>query len=298
MKIGFIGLGQMGAAMATNLLKAGHDVTVFNRTPEKRQALVKLGAHEATSVSAACKGEAVITMLADDAALSGVVFGKGGIIESLAKGAIHVSMSTISVALSKELTQAHTHAGQRIIAAPVFGRPEAAAAAKLFIVTAGEQATIKACQPLFDAMGQKTSVMGTEPPAANLVKLSGNFLIASAIEALGEAIALIGKAGIDRTRYVEVLTSTIFPVPSYQTYGNLIAANKFQPAAFRAPLGFKDIRLTLAEAENLRVPMPLGSLLHERFLRVLAREGGESLDWAAIGGVAALDAGDRQSPMR
>lgn len=298
MKIGFIGLGQMGSAMATNLVKAGHHVTVFNRTPEKRQALVKLGAHEAARVRDACQGEAVITMLADDTAVSAVVFGKGGIIESLKKGAIHVSMSTISVALSKELTQAHANAGQRCLAAPVFGRPEAAAAAKLFIVTAGEQAAIQACQPLFDAMGQKTSVIGTEPPAANLVKLSGNFLIASAIEALGEAIALVGKAGIDRTKYVEVLTSTIFAVPSYQTYGNLIAANKFQPAAFRAPLGFKDIRLTLAEAENLRVPMPLGNLLHERFLRVLAREGGDNLDWASIGGLAALDAGETQSRMR
>ncbi len=298
MKIGFIGLGQMGSAMAANLAKAGHDVTVFNRTPEKRQALVKLGAHEAARVFDACQGEAVITMLADDTAVSGVVFGKGGIIESLKKGAIHVSMSTISVALSKELTQAHSNAGQRFVAAPVFGRPEAAAAAKLFIVTAGEQAAIQACQPLFDAMGQKTSGIGTEPPAANLVKLSGNFLIASAIEALGEAIALVGKAGIDRTRYVEILTSTIFAVPSYQTYGNLIAANKFQPAAFRAPLGFKDIRLTLAEAENLRVPMPLGNLLHERFLRVLARKGGDNLDWASIGGLAALDAGETQSTMR
>jgi 3-hydroxyisobutyrate dehydrogenase-like beta-hydroxyacid dehydrogenase len=298
MKIGFIGLGRMGSAMAANLVKAGHDVTVFNRTPEKRQALVKLGAREAARVSDACQGEAVITMLADDAAASGVVFGKGGIIESLAKGAIHVSMSTISVSLSRELTQAHANAGQRLVAAPVFGRPEAAAAAKLFIVTAGEQATIKACQPLFDAMGQKTSVIGTEPPAANLVKLSGNFLLASAIEALGEAIALIGKAGIDRTRYVEILTSTIFALPSYQTYGNLIAANKFQPAAFTAPLGFKDIRLTLAEAENLRVPMPLGSLLRDRFLRVLARDGGDNLDWAAVGGIATLDAGEAQSTMR
>jgi 3-hydroxyisobutyrate dehydrogenase-like beta-hydroxyacid dehydrogenase len=298
MKIGFIGLGQMGSAMATNLVRAGHDVTVFNRSPEKRQALVKLGAREAARISEACQGEAVLTMLADDTALSSVVFGKGGIIESLAKGAIHVSMSTISAALSKELAQAHTHAGQRFVAAPVFGRPEAAAAAKLFIVTAGEPATIKACQPLFDAMGQKTSVIGTEPSAANLVKLSGNFLLASAIEALGEAIALVGKAGIDRTKYVEIITSTIFAVPAYQTYGNLIAANKFQPAAFTAPLGFKDIRLTLAEAENLRVPMPLGSLLHERFLRVLARDGGENLDWAAVGGVATLDAGAAQSTMR
>jgi len=196
--------------------------------------------------------------------------------------------STISVALSKELAQAHAAAGQRFVAAPVFGRPEMAAAAKLFIVAAGDPATVDACRPLFDAMGQQMFPIGTEPSAANLVKLSGNFLLASAIEALGEAIALVGKAGIDRHAFVDLLTSTIFPAPAYKTYGGLIADNKFQPAKFAAPLGFKDIRLALAAAESLRVPMPLGSLLHDRFLRLLA-QGGDNLDWAAIGGLAAQD---------
>src|ERR1700726_3643460 len=154
-----------------------------------------------------------------------------------------------------------------------------------------ESATIDACQPLFQAMGQKTFPIGTEPSAANLVKLSGNFLIASAIEALGEAIALIGKAGIDRNAYVELLTSTIFPAPAYRIYGKLIAEGKFEPAAFTAPLGYKDVRLAQAAADDLRVPMPLGSLLHERFLPLLARDG-DNLDWAAIGGLATLDAGE------
>jgi 3-hydroxyisobutyrate dehydrogenase-like beta-hydroxyacid dehydrogenase len=291
MKIGFIGLGHMGAAMATNLIKAGQEVTVFNRSPGKRQPLVKLGAREADQISDACRGDAVITMLADDIAVSSVVFGNGGVIESLTKGAIHISMSTISVALSKELARAHTAAGLRFVAAPVFGRPEAAAGAKLFIVAGGDAATIKACQPLFDALGQKTTAISEEPHAANLVKLSGNFLMASAIEALGEAIALVGKSGIDRNAYVELLTSTIFPAPAYRIYGKLIASGSFQPAAFAAPLGYKDVRLTQAAADDLRVPMPLASLLHERFLRVLAG-GGESLDWAAIGGLATLDAGE------
>ncbi len=295
MKIGFIGLGRMGSAMAANLVKAGHDVTVFNRSPEKRQKLVELGAHEAARIADACRGEVVITMLADDAALSSVTLADGGIIGSLAKGAIHVSMSTISVALARELTQAHAGAGQRFIAAPVFGRPEAAAAAKLFIVAAGEAAAIETCLPLFNALGQKTIPIGPEPQAANVVKLSGNFLLASAIEALGEAIALVSKAGVDRRAYVELLTSTIFPAPAYATYGGLIAANRYQPAAFTAALGFKDIRLALAAAESLRVPMPLGSLLHDRFLRLLA-QGGESLDWSALGGLAARDAGDAQAP--
>ena len=293
MKVGFIGLGRMGSAMAANLIKAGHEVTVFNRSPEKRQALVKLGAREAARISDACRGEVVITMLADDNAASSVVLGKGGIVESLDKGVIHVSMSSISVALSKELARAHAAAGQRFVAAPVFGRPEAAAAAKLFIVAGGDTAAIKTCQPLFDTIGQKTTVISEEPHDANLVKLSGNFLMASAIEALGEAIALVGKAGIDRGAYVDLLTSTIFPAPAYKIYGKLIAAGKFEPAAFAAPLGYKDVRLAQAAADDLRVPMPLAGLLHERYLRLLAL-GGDNLDWSAVGGLATLDA--RGSP--
>src|SRR5579863_1629883 len=176
MKVGFIGLGQMGAAMATNLLKAGHEVTVYNRNATKAAPLVALGAHQAGDVAEAARSEAVITMLADDNAVSDTVWGSG-LLATLAADSIHVSMSTISVALSKRLADAHAQAGQRYLAAPVFGRPEAAAAAKLFIVPAGDPKAIAACQPLFDAMGQKTLPMGTEPSAANLIKLSGNFLI-------------------------------------------------------------------------------------------------------------------------
>jgi 3-hydroxyisobutyrate dehydrogenase-like beta-hydroxyacid dehydrogenase len=291
MKLGFIGLGHMGAAMAANLVRAGHEVTVFNRSPGRSGALVDLGARDAATLAEACAGDAVITMLADDDAASHITLGEDGVIAHLRKGAIHVSMSTISVAVSKRLAQSHADAGQRYVAAPVFGRPDMAAAAKLFIVVGGDPATIDACQPLFRAMGQKTFPMGIEPSAANLVKLSGNFLLASAIEALGEAVALIGKAGIDRRAYIEFLTSTLFNAPAYKTYGDLIAQGKFEPAAFAAPLGYKDIRLALAAAESLHVPMPLGSLLHDRFLRLIA-QGGEHLDWSAIGGLAAQDAGD------
>jgi 3-hydroxyisobutyrate dehydrogenase-like beta-hydroxyacid dehydrogenase len=290
MKVGFIGLGRMGAAMAANLVRAGHDVTVFNRTPGKSAPLAKLGARAAVNVGEACDAEALITMLAHDDAASEIVLGRDGVIAHLPKGAIHVSMSTISVAFSQRLAQFHTNAGQRYVAAPVFGRPEMAAAGKLFIVAAGDDAAIDACQPLFRAIGQKTIPIGTEPSAANLVKLSGNFLMAAAIEALGEAIALVARAGIDRRAYVELLTSTVFDSPSYKTYGGLIADGKFEPAAFAAPLGYKDIRLALVAAESLRVPMPLGSLLHDRFLRLLA-QGGDHLDWAAIGGLATQDAG-------
>ena len=290
MKIGFIGLGHMGSGMAANLLKAGHEVTVYNRTAGKGQALVEQGAHGAAQVADACHGDAVITMLADDGALESVAFGAQGVIGSLRKGASHISMSTISVALSERLAAAHAHASQRYVAAPVFGRPEAAAAAKLVIVAAGAPDAVDACLPLFEALGQKTFSVDSKPQAANLVKLSGNFLIASVIEALGEAMALVSKAGVDRRQYLELLTSTLFTAPVYKTYGGLIAEQKFEPAGFAAPLGHKDIRLTLAAAESLRVPMPLASLLRDRFLTLLA-QGGESLDWSAIGQLAAKDAG-------
>src|SRR4029077_1001059 len=179
---------------------------------------------------------------------------------------------------------------QGFVAAPVFGRPEMAAAAKLFIVAAGAPDALENCRPLFEAMGQKTFPVGDEPKAANLVKLSGNFLIASVIEALGEAMALVGKAGIDGRQYLDLLTSTLFTAPLYKTYGAQIAERRFEPAGFAAPLGEKDIRLTLAAAETLRVPMPLASLLRDRFLTLLAH-GGEGLDWSAIGELAAKDAG-------
>jgi 3-hydroxyisobutyrate dehydrogenase-like beta-hydroxyacid dehydrogenase len=296
MKVGFVGLGHMGSAMAANLIKAGHDVSVFNRSPGKSGALGRLGAHEAIDLAGVCGGDVVITMLADDSAAADVAFGVGGLIAQLPAGAIHLSMSTISVDLSKRLSQAHAQAGQRYVAAPVFGRPDMAAAAKLFIVAAGDPLAVNACKPLFDVLGQKTSTVGAEPSAANLVKLTANFLQASVIESLGEAIALIGKAGIDRRAYVDLLTSTIFTSPAYKIFGPLIAAGTFRPAAFAAPLGYKDIRLTLAAAESLRVPMPLAGLLHDRFLRLFA-QGGETLDWSAIGGLATQDAGDHQATL-
>lgn len=291
MNVGFIGLGRMGAGMTANLLKAGHPVTVYNRTPEKADALVAQGARAAARVSDACRGEAVITMLSNDEAVESIAFGKDGIVDTLPPGAIHVSSSTISVALSERLAQAHAKAGQRFVSAPVFGRPDAAAAGKLFMVVAGEPAAVKAATPLFEAMGQKTFVLSESPQAANLAKLSGNFLIASVIESLGEAMALIGKGGIDRRQYLDMLTSTLFNAPVYKTYGGLIAGGVFEPAGFAAPLGQKDVRLTLAAAEALRVPMPLASLLRDRFLTLLAH-GGDHLDWSAIGGLAAKDAGE------
>jgi len=289
-KIGFIGLGQMGAGIAANLLKAGHEVAVYNRTFSKTDALVRLGAQAQRSVEAVCAAEVVITMLADDDALEGIVFGKGGVLASLKKGAAHISSSTISVALSQRLAAAHAAAGQHYLAAPVFGRPDAAASGKLFVVVGGPDELVETYMPLFRVMGQRTFVMSNRPQDANLVKLSGNFLIAAVIESLGEALALIGKGGLDQQKYLDMLTSTLFDAPVYKTYGRLILEPRFEPAGFAAPLGQKDIRLTLAAAETLNVPLPLASLLRDRFLTLLA-QGGEALDWSAIGQLAARDSG-------
>ena len=290
MDVGFIGLGQMGAGMAGNLVKAGHHVTVYNRSPEKAKPLVSSGAQLAKSVADACHGDVVFTMLADDNAVAGVTFGDDGILASLADGATHISSSTISAALSERLTGAHLGASQSFIAATVFGRPEAAAAGELFVIAAGDPEPVKAAGPLFDAIGQRTFVVSETPLAANLVKLSGNFLIGSVIESLGEAMALVSKGGIDKGQYLEILTSTLFSAPVYKTYGGLIAGEQFEPPGFAAPLGQKDIRLALEAAEALRVPLPIASLLRDRFLTLLAN-GGEHLDWAAVGALAAWEAG-------
>jgi len=290
MNAGFIGLGNMGAGMADNLLRAGHHVTVYNRTPGRAEALIAAGAHPAASIAAACQGDAVITMLANDAAVESVVLGQDGVAASLKPGAVHVSSSTIGVALSRHLTGTHADAGQHFVAAPVFGRPEAAAAGMLFVVAAGDADSVRMAAPLLDAIGQKTFVVSDVPEAANLVKLSGNFLIAAVIESLGEALALVAKGGVDRMQYIELLTSSMFSAPVYKTYGGLIARGQFAPAGFAAPLGHKDINLVQAAAEELHVPLPLASLIHDRFLTLFAH-GGDRLDWSAIGQLAALDAG-------
>lgn len=294
MRIGFIGLGNMGAGMAANLLKAGHDVTVYNRSRPKVDAMVAQGAKRAETVAAACTGDVVFTMLADDAAVHHVAFGDddlgGGILDSLAPGAVHISSSTISVALATQLARAHADSGQMFVSAPVFGRPEAAAAAKLFVVAAGAGSTLERVAPLFEAIGQQTFTVSDHPEAANLVKLSGNFMIGSVIESLGEAMALVHKGGVDKHQYLEILTSTLFGAPVYSTYGRLIANGKFEPAGFAARLGLKDVKLVLEAGENLEVPLPVAGLLRDRFLALLA-SGGSELDWSAISTLAERDAG-------
>jgi 3-hydroxyisobutyrate dehydrogenase-like beta-hydroxyacid dehydrogenase len=292
MDVGFIGLGQMGTGMATSLLRAGHQVTVYNRTRAKAEPLAARGAKIAPNIAEACRGDAVITMLADDRAVEETVYGTGGILANLSPRAAHISSSTISVALSQRLAQSHASAGQCFAAAPVFGRPNVAAEGQLFVLAAGAPEVLDFAMPVFQAIGQKTFVVSETPKDANLVKLSGNFLIACVIEALGEAMAFIGKGGIDKHRYLDILTSTLFDAPVYKTYGGLIAGGRFEPAGFAAPLGYKDIGLALAAAEELRVAMPLANLLRDRFLVLLAH-GGDRLDWSAIGQLAAKDAAER-----
>lgn len=291
MKVGFVGLGNMGSGMARNLIKAGHELVVYNRTRSRAEELRPLGAKVAGTPGEAASGaEAVITMLADDLAVEAVVFGPGNILESLPAGAVHVSTSTISVALSRRMAAAHREKRQHYVAAPVFGRPEAAAAAKLFIVAAGPAAQVERCQALFGAMGQKTFAAGEDAAGANLIKLTGNFLITTVIESLAESFALVRKSGLDANQFLEILTGSLFSAPIYRTYGGLIAADKFEPAGFKLPLGLKDNRLLLAAAEEAAVPMPMASLVRDRFLAALAQGLGES-DWAAIARISAQDAG-------
>jgi 3-hydroxyisobutyrate dehydrogenase-like beta-hydroxyacid dehydrogenase len=290
MRIGFIGLGHMGRGMAGSLIKAGHELTVFNRTSGASADLEAAGAKVAADVGEACDGDAVFTMLSNDEAVESVVFGKPGILDSLRKGAVHVSSSTISIELSDRLAAAHADAGQGYIAATVLGRPNLAAEGQLFVIAAGADEAVNAVAPLLSAVGRQTTRFGVKPSNANMVKLSVNFLFASVMESLGEAVALVAKGGIDKADYVEFLTTTMFNAPAYKTYGELAVSDQPAPVGFAAPLGFKDIRLAIAASEKLGVPMPLLSLLHDRFVELMA-SGGEHMDWSAIGKLAQRDAG-------
>lgn len=290
MNIGFIGLGKMGSGMARNLMRAGHRLTVYNRSREKAQALESEGALVASTAAEAARGmDAVFTMLSDDQAVSDVVFGNTGILSSLKAGAAHISSSTISTALSRQLTEKHTANKQIYISAPVFGRPEAAEARKLIVIPAGDREAMERYRPLFDAIGRATLVVGTEPSQANLVKLCGNFLIASMLEAFGEAFATMEKAGIKRSLFLEVIDE-LFGSPVYKNYGAVVAEQKFQPAGFALKLGFKDVRLAIEAAQELNVPLPLASLIRDHLISAMAH-GEEDWDWSTVALVSARSAG-------
>jgi len=294
MKVVFIGLGKMGAPMARNLLRAGHEVAVYNRTRAKAQPLAADGARIADSIrDAARDGEVAITMLSDDQALRDTVFGVHdqhfGLIRALPAGAIHMGMSTISVELSKHLADAHASVKQGYIATPVMGRPDSAEARRLWLITAGAPELVERCRPLMDAVGRGVTAAGPEPWQANLVKIGMNFTLASMLETFGEAFALMRKAGIDPGRFLEVADS-LYQSPVYANYGGMIANEKYEPAGFRLALGLKDVSLALAAAGSLTVPMPLASLIRDHYLEGVARGYGDR-DWAAVAQLAADHAG-------
>jgi 3-hydroxyisobutyrate dehydrogenase-like beta-hydroxyacid dehydrogenase len=281
MDIGYVGLGDMGHGMAGNLIAKGHKVRVWNRSPDKAADLVAQGAVLAARPGDTVEANGIVfSMVADDAALERVVGGPDGILAKLGPGGIHVSMSTVSVETTRRLAALHAERGAALVAAPVFGRPTAAAAAMLFILCAGDAAACAKVLPLLGDMGQKVFPLGADPAAASIVKLGGNFMIMGVIEAMAEAMALVEKYGVPRQKMMDVMTESIFPAPLYVNYGKLIAAHSYSPAGFKLSLGFKDANLVLAAAERARVPMPLASLMRDRFLSAMARERGE-LDWTA-----------------
>jgi 3-hydroxyisobutyrate dehydrogenase-like beta-hydroxyacid dehydrogenase len=294
-KVGFIGLGNMGIGIARNLLKAGHEVHAWNRTRGRAEELAGDGARVAENIAEASAAEVVFTMLSDDHATEECVFGDGGILASLPRGGVHVALSTISVALSRRLAEEHPAQGQSYVAAPVFGRPQAAASAHLVIVAAGPVVAVEKARPLLESMGRKLFVLGTDAPQANVLKLAGNFLIASMLEGLAEAFALARKSGIEPLKYLEIM-NTVYQSPVYETYGRIIAEERFEPAGFKLLLGLKDVRLVLAAGEAASVPMPLASLVRDHMISGIARGMGE-IDWSAVGRVVAEDAGigDRRS---
>ena len=295
MDIGFIGLGSMGRGMAANLLRAGFRVTVWNRSPEKAQDLVRDGARLVPHARDVAQASGVIvTMLSDDAALRELVHGEHGIGRQLGQGGIHLSMSTVSPQTAQELAALHAARGTHYVAAPVFGRPDAAAAARLFVLCAGPQAARQAVMPALQAMGQRVFELGEDAAAANVLKLSGNFMLMATIESLAEAMTLGERYGLPRERTAEVLTQSIFPAPVMVNYGRQIAQHAYEPAGFKLSLGLKDADLVLGAARKVAMPMPLAQLVQGRLLSALARQRGD-MDWSAAAIGVSEDAGLKPS---
>lgn len=285
MKVGFIGLGAMGSAMASNLVAAGYTVTVWNRSAAATEPLASLGAKVAKTPDRAAQGDVLCSMLANDQAVR-EVFLDGGLLDAMDRGMVHVNHATISVALAMQLAEEHVKRGLQYVAAPVFGRPDMAAAAKLNILAAGQPAAIERVRPLLEVMGSKVWPMGEVPERANVAKIAGNFMLASAIESMAEASALTRAHGISAADFLEVMTNTLFAAPAYQGYGKLIAEQRFKPAGFTLPLGLKDVELALTAGSAARVPLPFAGVLRDNLLEALAA-GDAELDWSALALVAA-----------
>ncbi len=289
MQVGVIGVGRMGSAMAHNLLKAGHKLLVFDTVKERLRALEKEGATVAASAQEAFKGDAVISMLPNDDAMR-AVFVDGNVLPAGGSPTIHVNMATASVACSMELTALHRQRGVPYVAATVWGRPDMAAAAKLSIAVAGDPKAIDRVQPLLDAVGQRSTRVGDEPVNANVAKIAGNLMVASAIEAMAEAAALVRGYKMPAKEFLDIVNTALFDVPVYRGYADSIASGRYEPPGFDLTLGMKDVRLALAAGEKANVPLPFASVLRDSFIDAIAH-GDANKDWAAIAKVAARRAG-------
>jgi 3-hydroxyisobutyrate dehydrogenase-like beta-hydroxyacid dehydrogenase len=288
MKIGFIGLGHMGSAIARNLLEGGHELIAWNRSPEPVKALAQAGARAAEApVDVFAAAEVVFSMLADDAVVESVVLNSGAL-DAAKPGAIHVNVATISVALADRLERLHRDRGLSYVAAPVLGRPDVAAAGNLIVLAAGETVAVDRVRPLLALFARRIFPMGEQSSRANVVKLACNFALAAMLETLGEAGALAATNGVAPETLFEVMTETVFP--AYKTYAPLITERRFRPASFALPLGFKDVRLALQAAEAKHAAMPIASVLHDQFLAAIAH-GDSELDWSALSMVAFRAAG-------
>jgi 3-hydroxyisobutyrate dehydrogenase-like beta-hydroxyacid dehydrogenase len=282
MRVGFIGLGRMGSGIAGRILADGNTLTVWNRTPEKAEELSRQGAQVAPSVAEACAGaEVVMTMLANDEVLLEVALGPGGIVESLDKGATHVVMGTHGVSAVRTLTEQHEDAGQILVAAPVLGRPDLAAAGQLGIVAAGPVDTLDRCRPLFEAIGRRTFQAGPRPESATVIKLANNFALGAAIESMAEAFALVRSYSVEPAFFHEVLTEGLFAAPAYKVYGAIIVDEDYDRVGFTTELAFKDIDLTLAAAGHAHVPLPTANVVRDRLLSAIAH-GDSDRDWAVL----------------
>jgi 3-hydroxyisobutyrate dehydrogenase-like beta-hydroxyacid dehydrogenase len=292
MKIGFIGLGNMGLNMAKNLIASGHQLQVYNRSSEKADELEQSSITKCkTPAEAASNVSIVITMLSDDDVVAETTTGAVGILQTLQKGALHISMSTISPDVSQKLSDQHKSSGSSYLAAPVFGRPEAAAAKKLWICVSGSQQAKEMAKPILDCLGQGVIDFGEDAGGANVVKIAGNFMIMSSLEIMAEAFTLAEKHGLDRAKVADFFGSTIFNAPIYQNYGKLIANKQYEPVGFKAKLGYKDARLAFKLAQQSETPMPMGTLIHNRLLSAVAKGLGDR-DWVeAVGRGVTDDAG-------
>lgn len=288
MKIGFIGLGQMGRGMAERLLDRGHALTVWNRTATAAEPLKARGASVAEDPAGVLDAQVVITMLADDAALE-AVWVAPSLFRELPAAAVHLNMASVSLAMGQRLAALHRECGAQYVSAPVFGRPHAAASGQLDIVAAGPGDAVARCVPVFEALGRHWFDLGTEAAHANIVKIARNFLLGTIIESLGEAFALVQKSGVDRTRFLDIITSTSMNAPAYKNYGRLMIQEPAQ-VTFTLKLGMKDVELALQAGSDTAVALPLAALMREHHLAAIEQGYGDR-DWAALGNYIAKRAG-------